>query len=124
MRNWYTVNGHIRKYEVKSFKKPLVHIMATYIKPSVLYSYDIAGSSYVSSRITLEDHTLISDPESNSYPWPDFEQNAACTVYVDPANPGNSVLLKHILPHRINHYISLSIAGALLILTGLYINYA
>ena len=123
LSNWHVVSGQINKYEIEQFKQPQVYIMANKIKPSVLYVYEIDGDCYEGSRITLEDYTLISDPESKNNQWPNFESNSDCTVYIDPKNPENSVLVQKILPYRRNHYLSLSIIGVLLILMGLYINH-
>ena len=124
LMNWRIVEGRITQFNIESFKQPQVYILAEKVRPAVVYSYEVDGDSYTGSKITLEDSSLISDPESKMHPWPTLQSNLSHPVFIDPEDPNNSVLLRKMLPYRANHYAALAVTSMLLIIIGAYINYA
>lgn len=124
LMSWRIVEGRITQFNLESFKQPQVYILAEKVRPVVVYSYEVDGDSYSGSKITIEDSSLISNPESKMHPWPMLESNLSQPVYIDPEDPNNSVLLRKMLPYRANHYAAIAVTGVLLIIIGVYINYA
>jgi hypothetical protein len=123
IRKWRVVEGLVTQYSIQEFKQPQVYIFVDKIRPVVRYTYEIDGQNYVASRISLEDRSLFSDPDSKNIPWPDFAINSTIPVYVNPANLSHSVLLSRILPHRLNHYAAIAITAILLIMAGVCVKY-
>ncbi|WP_439651641.1 DUF3592 domain-containing protein [Porticoccus litoralis] len=93
------------------------------VKPVVEYTYEVNNQKYTGSTISIEDRTLKVNSESKTFPWPDFTLNQKCTVYINPANPSDTVLVNKILPYRISHYAALTITGVLLMLIGIGLRY-
>ena len=123
LRNWNVAEGFITHYSTETYEEPQVYVQVEMIRPIIQYTYEIDGQRYKGSRLTLEDHSLKSNPESKHYPWPSFAQNESHHVFVDPNNPNNAVLITKMLKYRVNHYTALAIVGIFLFLSGLYISY-
>ena len=123
LKKWRVVEGVINNYSTETYEESQVYVKVEMIRPIIQYTYEIEGQKYTGTKITLEDYSLKSPPDSNSYSWPSFKQNQLHTIYVNPANPNNAVLINNILPYRVNHYAALSIVGIFLILLGVYLSY-
>jgi hypothetical protein len=123
LKKWRVVDGIISNYGTETYEEAQVYSKAEMIRPIIQYTYEIEGQKYTGTKLTLEDYSLKSSPESNSCSWPSFKQNQLHTIYVNPANPNNAVLFNKMLPYRVNHYAALSIVGIFLILLGAYLNY-
>jgi len=124
VRSWHQAEGLITHSSNETFKQPEVFVVIEKVKPVVEYTYEVENQKYTGSAISIEDRTLKVNSESKAYPWPNFTLNQKCTVYINPDNPSDAVLINTILPYRISHYAALSITGVLLMLIGIGISYA
>ncbi len=123
LKAWNKVEGVITKSDSVPFKEPHVYINVTLIRPLIEYSYSFNGQDFKGHTISLEDHSLKEDSDSQNSIWSKWVKDQHCSVYVNPNNPQLALLYRDILPNRRNHYLALCTVGMLLIAIGSWVQY-
>jgi len=123
LKAWDKVEGIITKSNSEPFKESQVYVYVTLIRPLIEYSYSFNGQEFKGNTISLEDHSLKANPNSQNLIWSKWVNNQTCSVYVNPNNPQMALLYRGIHPNRKNHYLALCAAGLLLIAIGVWVQY-
>lgn len=117
-----------RTAKIVSFSEGSVDVVIAYglvrcFYPKVEYAYDVDGVTYHSSRAGFKEGDIqrpaidkwgVPVDKANS-PWAAWSEGAAITVYVDPANPGRSVIFRDISQAAKSQYRTMMFGGILLI---------
>ena len=124
LKAWNKVEGIITKSDSAPFKEPQVYVNVTLIRPLIEYSYNFKGQEFKGHTISLEDHSLKANPNSQNLIWSKWVKDQTCSVYVNPGNAQLSLLYRGLLPNRKNHYLALCAVAMLLIAIGGWVQYA
>ncbi len=124
LRAWDKVEGIITKSNSVPFEESQVYVKVTFIRPSIEYSYNFNGQEYRGHTISLEDHSLKENQDSQNLIWSKWTKDQTCPIYVNPSNPQQALLYRSILPNRKSHYFALCIVSILLISIGGWVQYA
>ena len=116
-KDWAEVKGRILQAESETFDEPQVYVKVNKLRPRVRYSYLYSGCEYTGSQVTLEDRSLKAEASSNAF-WENWSLGSEITVYVNPRDPKESVLLRNPIVARKSHYMALCIVALLLFVAG------
>jgi hypothetical protein len=112
--NWFEVKGSIKKSEVNM--NPSLDFTQNYYKTSIEYEYEVFGIKYLSNQAYLGD--VISSNKSKARETVKmFPINKTVTVFVNPDNHTESVLIKGSGGNRVLNIV----IGLFLIVAGVLV---
>jgi len=115
--NWIEVKGLITKSEIIQSMNPSKDLFENYYRASLEYDYEVLGIKYKSDQASLGDAIYSQDKSKAKETLKMFPINQTVTVFVNPDNHTESVLIKGSGGNRVLNIV----IGLFLIVAGVLI---
>ncbi len=114
---WLEVKGQITKSEIGISQNPTKESFETYYRSDIEYEYEVTGKKYKSDQAYLGDKVYLTSKEKAEKTLKMFPINQTVSVFVNPDNYAESVLIKGSGANRVLNIV----LGLILVIIGVLI---
>jgi hypothetical protein len=121
-RTWPATGGRLTELSVASAAERILYSNLEYTYPIIRYGYTVNSVGYTGDRVSVEPRNAwVPNDKKDRAPWARWQVGTELTVHYHPHDPSQALLLPALSPRRRSHLLSITVAGALLILAGVAI---
>lgn len=115
--NWLEVHGQITKSEIGVMQNPTKESFENHYRSDIEYEYEVVGKKYNSDQAYLGDKIYLPSKDKAEKTLRMFQINQAVSVFINPDNHSESVLIKGSGANRILYIV----IGLVLVIIGVII---